>query len=908
MKNLPNEGVKGREILNNFIKRVRSGQLSMDDLIGAICAYETVIYWEERVSPAWGGLLSNLCGQVEGKWRGEAFNTDIRSVQLVLLKRLFNDDKRVAGGNLVIWTAALKEMRMLSVQARELTVNWVLERCKREAEVSDWPVIFHNLILMSQDTLSLLTRVFEGICDCSSKSLMDHLIFLIGQNGRLGKSWIKWIMGRGCYGIDPLMFSGLLVLSQDIEYFHILNSFMVNMIKLMHEIHGITRKSIDPVEYLSKVAECIGSDSETGIKGALQLINSINSGLSEKFFIELYRKHPFARRELLKSLKYDTLLWKSVYEIDSIIFKEHFKAVNPEKLKVLIENCPELVSKVVENEDELQEAFDEVGNEKRLRVLIEIDSVLLNKALKNMKIDPERINNELSSGTVRIRNSHTVQIGDWREIVSIAQVLVLRTSVGDEEMTSKFVELCELLTVPGAIDEGIIRESLIELAIEFVIKADGIYSRREKILLISKLISTVKSSCDYFGFGGSYSQIISLFGDDLSSCEGTMKFLLERISEPSEEFYDLIKRIPLTVEFLNLATKAIQRIEKEKLELRESILFLISNVAGRVVSEPQLNKTLTVLLSKKYKKLNNEKLNILGKFTDISEPNMIKLVCEWGLEHEVEGIREEMMKSILMYYGIIETSGDGDPEANAGADAGDKEKGKGHSANNTGNKSNTTPTTAATTKFKNIHLNEKSVNFVLTILLNECQVNLETAHKLIKNYFQQFEENPNEFLNRWVLGIVENGLMGLTRALISGKGAIKLHSLLTSFYNLCRRILLASSLKKEYPEKLKELTRIVGGQLNKQVYALIPLQQEKIQTILKQDLNLKKSKGTASASTTTTSGKSVTALIYEMEMFEETLIGVLRERPTGEKGWCEKIVRSTARDFKIKLEQLEGNN
>ena len=93
--------------------------------------------------------------------------------------------------------------------------------------------------------------------------------------------------------------------------------------------------------------------------------------------------------------------------------------------------------------------------------------------------------------------------------------------------------------------------------------------------------------------------------------------------------------------------------------------------------------------------------------------------------------------------------------------------------------------------------------------------------------------------------------------------------------------------------------------MNRQVYALIPLQQEKMQSNLKQDLNLKK--GTEkNATSSSASGKSVTDLVFGMEKFEETLIKtVVSEAKLDDSGWCEKkIVRSTARDFKIRLEQL----
>lgn len=877
LKGLPSAGGKGRETLNNFIKRARSGQLSLEELLGSICAFEEVIYWREKLSPAWGGLLSNLFTQVEANWRGEAFNTDIRSVQLVLLKRILKEDDiefKIAKDNLVIWTAALKEIRMLSGQAKEMALNWVLRRCKREAEEADWPVIFHNLICISQNGNGLLVKVFEGIYECSSKVLLDHLIFLIGQNGNLGKSWIKWLIAKGCFGIDPLMFSGLLILSQDIEYFHTLNSFTFSMIKLMKEIREITKKSIDPEEYLTIVASSIGSDSETGIKGSLELIQSLKIDfpeLSEKFFLELYKRHPFARRELLKSITSGSKnLWKSVYEIDSIIFKEQMSFDDLRD--------SELITKIIENEDQL--LHYDYDYEDDLKVLIEINSIVLKKALKNYN----------KSVVFSVKQPQPYAITDNWDDCSFGKILVLRSQVKNEEMTAKFVELCELLLVPGGIRNENLKESLIELAIEFVIEADGIFSKKEKILMISKLIST--SSVNDCCFGGSYEKVIGLF-DDWSSYEGTLKYLLERISEASEEFYEMAKEIPLlSVEIQNLFAKAVGRIEV--VELRESVVGLIGNLAGRVVSEPQMSKSLSLLLSKKYRNSNGQVSglpHLLHKFTEISDPNLIKLIFEWGLEYNmIEGLREEMIKSILMFYGIIELEGED-------ADAIVKDyKGVSSGSVATGSANN-----LITSKFKNVHLNEKSVNFALTILLNELQTNLNVAHKLIKNYIKLYEEEPDEFMSRWIFNMIPV-LIGLTRGLISGKGAIKLHALLSSFYNLCQKLLMISS----KPLKLRELTRIVGGQLNKQVYALIPLQQEKIQTILKQELNLKKSSkgGPGNKSSSTNVGKGVTDLIYEMEKFEETFISVLRSRPAGEKGWCEKIVRSTARDFKIKLEQL----
>ena len=65
-------------------------------------------------------------------------------------------------------------------------------------------------------------------------------------------------------------------------------------------------------------------------------------------------------------------------------------------------------------------------------------------------------------------------------------------------------------------------------------------------------------------------------------------------------------------------------------------------------------------------------------------------------------------------------------------------------------------------------------------------------------------------------------------------------------------------------------------------------------------MNLKKS--TTNHATRANAGKTVTSLVFAMEKFEETLIKVVNE--SGNSGWCEKIARSTARDFKIRLEQL----
>ena len=207
------------------------------------------------------------------------------------------------------------------------------------------------------------------------------------------------------------------------------------------------------------MAKLIRSDDENGLKGALQLmvnLKKIKAELSEKFFLELYKAHPFARRELLREGGGD---WKSVYEIDSIIFKEHFRG-NLEKLK----SSPELISRVIDHEDELL-----LLDGGACPVLLEIDSVLVDKALAldNRWFVPQK--------------KCVIEFQDWKEeIVSLAQISVLKSQVDKDEMTGKFVELCDLLLLPAEICDEL-KGGFVELAIEFVCQADGIYSRRERM-------------------------------------------------------------------------------------------------------------------------------------------------------------------------------------------------------------------------------------------------------------------------------------------------------------------------------------------------------------------------------------------------------------------------------------------
>ena len=44
------------------------------------------------------------------------------------------------------------------------------------------------------------------------------------------------------------------------------------------------------------------------------------------------------------------------------------------------------------------------------------------------------------------------------------------------------------------------------------------------------------------------------------------------------------------------------------------------------------------------------------KFAEISEPNLIKAVVDFAMEYEevIDGIEVELIKSIVMFYGIIE--------------------------------------------------------------------------------------------------------------------------------------------------------------------------------------------------------------------------------------------------------------
>lgn len=887
--------------ITQYLWQVRLNEVSLDELVAAISAFKVIIAIEERISPAYGSLLSNLFAQLETNWRGEAFNVDIRSVQLVLLKRILGGDKC---GNLVIWTAALKEIRMLSGQAREISITWALERCKCVDDESDWPVIFHNLLSISPGN----EQVFEGIYECLNRQddnnnrcgnsnrnsnsnskkrlLLDHLIFLISQNGSLGKSWIKWILARGCFNVNALVFSGLLSLSQDIEYFNTLNEAMVNMIKVMHEIwveveqeddSGMKRFCVNPEEYLEQVAGWIGCDSETGIRGALQLIDNLKiKSLSDSFYLQIYRKHPFARRQLLKKLAEFANRWRELNEIDEIILKEFVK--EPENdfiLKRIIKETPAMISKLFDSELELQNYLNnftgaDEEEEIKFKALMEIDSILLKRAMKvnqNLRFSATRErNNEISNETM-------VSVIDWKNVCVTEISLLRRFERFDGRI---FVELCELLLIPSGIKEDL-REDLIDLALKFVTWSEE-YCERDKLIMISKLTSTSTSVISIVG--RTYEEEIKLLvKGDLNKFQGSLKYFIERVSVESEEFYEMIPII--SSDFHILLARAISKFEGE-IVLRDEIIWLICEISQNVVSEPAYSRPFMSLLTRKYKKVIN--CVPISTFVEISDPMMLKAVIDFGFENEgaIEGLREELIKSLLMFYGIIDDADDVDSAS---------EKVNIHS------------------KFKNIHLNEKSINYALNALLADIQKDLLTAQKIFKYHVTLFDQDPDKFLNLWIMRIGKEMFPGMTRGLISGKGAIKLHGLLSNFYDLCTKMIKRLPKVADHGKlvQFKELMKIVGGQLNKQVYALIPLQQEKLQSILKQELNLKKSPGSKSRSRSDAAGKSVTNLIFEMEKFEENLIGFLRNRSNAndlEGGWSEKIVRSTARDFKIKLEQL----
>ena len=834
----------------------------MDELIGSISAFENVIYSNNKVSAAYGSLLSHLFAKLEANWRGEIFNVDIKTVQFTLLKRILLS-QAVHKGNLVIWTAALKEIRMLSTVARELAVKWVLRGCKTEE--SDWPVIFHNLLLMCQDNRALVFEVLYGCLEeRPSAPLMDHLIFLIGQNGSLGKSWIKWTLARGCFKIAPIVFSGLLSLSQDVEYFHVLNSALLNNIKLIHEIWTeLSRKQssqiqivIDSVEYLKQVAKWIGSDCEAGIKGALQLIENMRKdGLkeqSESFFIELYKLYPFARRELLKFTADSASIsfWKALHDIDVITLKEDSHVIEK-----IIKTPPELLRDLIDHEDQI-EVLD-ISDRERIRALIAIQSIVVKKALKSI---------DFPCG------SETVDISeDWKDM-SVGELSVL--SMSNSQMIPRLVELCELLQVPGALEgckAG--RDNLTALAIKFVASeaSEGVYNARDRIGLISKLISNTSESTGSVSVVPDFTGLLRL-PCDWNSYEGTLKYLLENISIFSPEFNLILPKIPIKIDFQILLSRAICRIsEHTSVPLTNELLGVIGGMAGRVVSEPQLSKALINLLSiKNMSPSYSCSLNV-QKFAEISEPNLIKAVVDFAMEYEgvIAGIEVELIKSIVMFYGIIE-----------GEDVGGVES---------------RHISAPLSKLKHAHLNEKSVNFAVLALLQRIHQSLSHGHKLLKHCPEIYIYDPAECIKKWMF---TDELLGMTRGLISGKAAAKLHLALTSFYDLTTKLL---QLKPPASSALKELTGIVGGQLNRQVYALIPLQQEKMQNNLKQDLNLKKADEKRPLNAAGNAGKTVTGLVFAMEKFEETLIKAVE---SGEEGWCEKIVRSTARDFKIRLEQL----
>ena len=212
--------------LNDFTKRVRNGELTVEELISALSAFSSIISTPQKLSPAFGGLLALLFAQLEFSWSGEIFGADIRSVQLVLLKRIFVDDGEVDADNLVVWAGALKEMKLLSNSGKDWILEWILKRCEKSNPL-DWPILFHNLLC------TVDRRIFWGLVNClkdsdndrishknrNGRALMDHFIFLAGQNGKLGKAWIRWVIGsRGPFGTTPFMFSGLLILGQDMEY------------------------------------------------------------------------------------------------------------------------------------------------------------------------------------------------------------------------------------------------------------------------------------------------------------------------------------------------------------------------------------------------------------------------------------------------------------------------------------------------------------------------------------------------------------------------------------------------------------------------------------------------------------------------------------------------------------------
>lgn len=146
--NIPRD--REHEYLTRMIKSLTAGEeFSCAELSAQLSELLEGVLTEQRKLPiAYFTLLTALMERLMMQLRRSAVieSWQLRGLQLVLLKRILS--LPLCQDNILPLLASLREIRLLSIQARECLIDGVLEKISGapDALFPDIPIIFHHLL------------------------------------------------------------------------------------------------------------------------------------------------------------------------------------------------------------------------------------------------------------------------------------------------------------------------------------------------------------------------------------------------------------------------------------------------------------------------------------------------------------------------------------------------------------------------------------------------------------------------------------------------------------------------------------------------------------------------------------------------------------------------------------------
>lgn len=744
-----------------------------------------------------------------------------------------------------------------------------------------------------------------------------------------------------------------------------------------------------PIAYLRDVAAAIPSDAEDALQGALQLalapsLRNSHPQAVRELLLSLFRAHPFVRRETLRRLLSASAGCVRIARLAI--------ALDPETLADLLRTDGETIIAGLcalllpdpdqgEGEGGLTDTFvvllrgllrehellvhrhlaaQRPVTGAHLHVLNGLQSGLLKGAL--LAADCEQLvtlfSRTVLHGVAAMQLlEHFQLVGgdevDWNVAVELAtdengdccfplgallsNVLVLRglrseASLSQLEMERAMAalgpalfQLCELLLVPGALE--LARGGLFAPAIEYLVLFSPLAGGREQLSMLSQLI--VRAGDARVDLNPHVAAVLldMVIGDAtvFVAAPATAAFALERLDGDGRDIFDrglqqLLNTCPLTggesEAVRMLWTQFARTAARIKAPLSRAMVAFAGALARASVETPALQRVLFPALEAAVAcrvsgelSGSSDLVDQLAVITDSSQGGQVcrVLLHEGALR---TGGPMEIARAIIMHFGVVEEGAGVGVGVGVGSNAGSEGR-------------------LVRSKLRCLGGNETTAKAAVNGLINFITARLDEMRWVL-----QLEEEGIEvdaFVRQMFLPIAEL-LLVLTRGSIGGGHGERLQYVLTRFYQSGTQLLSLLTERTATGPACAELFVLAIGKLTRQIYTLLPVQQQLDVTAAKQRAILNKDKnGSKGADTDTGIGigtgtgqnakaprkdgsletirrqaRLISTLVFTLERFEAAYLKTRERLKQAASGWPSELPRAIARDFKIRTESLDS--